>query len=431
MRAGSILLLSGIIALVVSAWMLRSADAPPEQGAGRPPFMLAVSLGSVETGDLVPQSRLAGEVRAQQQAKLAFERAGRIQKLHKHEGDSVEAGATLAELDKREALIDVESAKSKLELAQIELAKAQAGVREEEKARLEAEALALRAELEKAQLEANRAESLLEGGVTSAAERDRRNAELRAAKARLEAAEQRLREARAGTRAEDLAIARALAASAQSALQRAELELERCALRAPFAGQLVRRWRSEGDSVSSADALFELVSRGEREVIVDLPRALSLQLAAGSDVVVSEARSGATARARLDELAATLDSGTRNARAWVRLAADADARLAPGVAVDVEFSWKPLEDVLLVPSDAVRRVDGGTIVVAAEAAEGQGPAPFVARFVPVRVLGESGAMSAIEPLGAELKSGAKVVIVGVEMAFPQAPLMPRAEAGKP
>jgi hypothetical protein len=42
-----------------------------------------------------------------------------------------------------------------------------------------------------------------------------------------------------------------------------------------------------------------------------------------------------------------------------------------------------------------------------------------------------GGKSAVEPLGAELKAGMQVVVVGVEMAFPKAPLMPRAEARQP
>jgi len=431
LQVGSLVLLLGLVAAGVSVWSLRDGGAPPAQGAGRPPFMLAVSLGAVEVGDLAPKSRVAGEVRALQQARLAFERAGRVQALHHQEGEQVAAGVCLAELDPREAQLAVESARARLELAKSELSKAQAGVREEEKARLEAETVALRAELDKARLEAERAESLLEGGVASAAERDRRNAELRVAQARLEASEQRAREARAGTRLEDLAIVAALLANAQSTLQTAELELERCQLRAPFAGQLVRRWRSAGDSVSASEPIFELVGVAQREVVVDLPRSLSLQLEEGGVALVSEERSGARVSARLDRLASSLDGATRNARAWVNLPADADARLTPGAAVEVEFAWRPLTGVLLVPSDAVRRTDQGQIVVVAEASPEQGAAPFAARFVPVKLLGAMGEKSAVEPLGAELEAGMQVVVVGVEMAFPKAPLMPRAEARQP
>jgi RND family efflux transporter MFP subunit len=416
---------------MASVWLLRGEDAPQAQGAARPPFFLSVSLGSVEVGELAPHSRIAGEVRAQQHAKLSFERSGSLLKLHLEEGMPVEAGTCLAELDPREAQLDVDSAKAQLQLAQSELAKALAGVREEERARLKAEAVALGAELDKAKLEADRAESLLEGGVSSMAERDRRSAELRTAKARLEAAEHRLREAQAGTRVEDIESRRAQVAHAQSLLGTAQLELERCRLTAPFAGQLVRRWRSVGDRVAPADPVFELVGTRAREVVADLPHSLSLQLERGSAVLLREPRSRVAVPARLDELAATLDSGTRNARAWVRLPEDADRRLAPGVAVEIEFSWKPLQGVLLVPSDSVRRTDQGTIVVVADPAPTPGGAPFVARLVPVNVLGSGDGKSAVESLGGELKTGMQVVVIGVEMAFPQAPLMPRTEAKQP
>ncbi|MFM7281807.1 MAG: HlyD family secretion protein, partial [Planctomycetia bacterium] len=270
MRTGYVILLAGVLALVASFWMLRQGGTPPPQAGGRPPFQLAVSLGAVESGDLQPLSHVAGEVRAQQQARLSFERAGSLLAVHRQEGMRVEKGTSLAELDPREAQLDVDSAKAQLQLTESELAKALAGVREEERARLEAESFALRAELDKAQLEADRAESLLEGGVSSMAERDRRSAELRTAKARLEAAEHKLREARAGTRAEDIASRRAQVAVAQSLLESAQLELERCQLKAPFAGQLVRRWRSVGDRVAAADPVFELVGTQAREVVADL-----------------------------------------------------------------------------------------------------------------------------------------------------------------
>lgn len=431
MRMGSVVLVLGLGAAVAAVWLLRTGNAPAPQAGGRPPFLLAVSLATAESGDLQPLSLVAGEVRAQQQARLSFERAGTLLAIHHQEGVRVEAGASIAELDPRAAQHELDSAKAQLLLAESELAKALAGVREEERARLESEAVALRAELDKAQLEADRAESLLEGGVSSMAERDRRSAELRTAKARLEAAEHRLREARAGTRAEDIASRRAQVAVAQAVLESAQLELERCRLKAPFAGQLVRRWRSVGDRVAAADPVFEIVGTQAREVVADLPHSLSLQLQRGSPVLVREPRSRATAQAVMDELATSLDSGTRNARAWIRLPQDADARLAPGVAVEIEFAWKPLQGVLLVPSDAVRRTDQGSIVVVAEAAAEKGPAPYMARFVPVNVLGSSAGKSAVEALSGELKAGMQVVVVGAEMAFPQAPLMPRSEARQP
>jgi hypothetical protein len=52
-------------------------------------------------------------------------------------------------------------------------------------------------------------------------------------------------------------------------------------------------------------------------------------------------------------------------------------------------------------------------------------------FVPVKALGAHGGLTAIEPLGAPLEAGAKVVVVGVEMAFPDAPLLPRAPQAAP
>jgi hypothetical protein len=69
---------------------------------------------------------------------------------------------------------------------------------------------------------------------------------------------------------------------------------------------------------------------------------------------------------------------------------------------------------------------------AAEASPPRGPQPrWKSAFVPVKVLGSHGGKTAVEPLGAPLAVGQKIVVVGVEMAFPDAPLLPRAPQAAP
>ena len=90
--------------------------------------------------------------------------------------------------------------------------------------------------------------------------------------------------------------------------------------------------------------------------------------------------------------------------------------------MDVTLPWRALDNAWLVPNDALRRTEQGTVIVTANATPEAG---LKAAFVPVKVLGTAGGKTAIESLGAPLAAGQKLVVVGVEMAFPDAPLMPR------
>lgn len=433
MRSGSIVLFLGLAALGGAAWWLSRESAAAPAGGGRPPFVLPVSLAEVEQGDLRPESVLAGEVRSLQRATLAFERAGTIAGVPKQEGDRVAAGDVLAELDTREARLALAAVEAEAQLARHELAKLEAGARKEELDRLQAEVEARTAERDRARLEWQRVQALLDSGVTTRAEYDRLDAAQRAADALLAVAKHRQAEAVAGTRAEDLQIARSKVALAEARVAQANHELGLARLVAPFGGALVRRLRAAGDRVAPGDAVWELVDTSAREVVVDLPAAVAAQLARdGCDVV--EPKSGAAARVSRIVLAEAADAATRNVRAWLRLPADADARLAPGVAVDARLPWRPITGALLVPDDAVRRTEQGTLLVAAVAVEQTGEvnpkqapsAPWKGAFVPVKVLGSHGGKTAVETLGAPLAAGAKIVVVGVEMAFPDAPLLPRA-----
>ena len=421
MRAGTLVMVLGLAALGGTAWYLLREAAPAAAGGGRPPFVLPVSLAEIEQGDLRPASTLAGEVRSLQRATLAFERAGTITTLPKREGDRVAAGDVLAELDTREARLALAGAEAEATLARSELIKLEAGARKEELDRLEAEVEARTAERDRARLEWQRVQALLESGVSSRAEYDRLDAALRAAEALLAVAKHRQAEAAAGTRAEDLAVARAKVALAEARIAQAQHEVSLARLVAPFGGALVRRLRSSGDRVAPGETVWELVDTSAREVVVDLPAAIAAQLARDGCSVL-EPKSGASAQVQTIVLAEAAEATTRNVRAWLRLTTEADARLAPGVAVDVTLPWRPLTGAWLVPNDALRRTEQGTLIVTANATPEAG---LKAAFVPVKVLGSANGKTAIEAQGTPLTAGLKVVVVGVEMAFPDAPLMPR------
>ncbi len=437
MRIGWVLLVLGIGGLAFAIHQVTSGPAEGAAPPGMPPYVLPVTLATIERADFSAQLELTGSVRSRRSARLAFETRGRIVALPALEGQRVEAGALLARLKDDDLRLALAAAEANLALSRTELQKLEAGAREEEKRRLEADLAEARARAAFAAADLSRAQSLREQDVGSQAQVERLEAERLAAEARVAATQAALDQARAGTRAEDLAIARARVAVAETAVRTAGEELAKAGLRAPWNGVVVARERAEGDHVDVGDVVLELVDLDQREIVIEVPSRWAPSVRAGAAVRVrlDEAPQFALA-ARVRALVPAADERSRNFRALVDVdpGADPDLVLAPGVFARLTVDLAPIAGALVVPSDCVRMIDAGPIVVRAkpnppaEPAPGGMPAPpFGAEWVPVRVLASSGGKSAIESLGPPIAAGESVVLTGVDIAFPGAPLLPRVD----
>lgn len=424
MNGGFLALFLGLGALGAAVWWTLQ---PPtaEAVAPRPPFVLPVTTVTLATGTLRPEVALTGTVRASRRAELAFEVAGTVRELHAEEAGSVAAGAVLARLDARSAELELASARSALELARREYDLAVAGERPEEIRRLAAVLAATRAEEALAKSEVERGEKLLAERVLSQSEQDRRLAELSVAEKRRVAAEEQHARGLAGTRAEDLAIARARVDQAQARADTAAHELAKTVLVAPWAGSVVRRHVSGGDFVQSGQPVYELVDPENLEVHVDVPGRLAAELGSGARARLAEG--AATFETEVDALLAAADENARSFRAILRLTGAERGALRPGMFVEVTLLLTPLEGALLAPSDAVLEGERGSYVVRAVPAEGgQGK---VAELVPVRVLARHAGRAALAALATPLALGDELVLTGADNAFPGATLAARPAEG--
>jgi RND family efflux transporter MFP subunit len=428
-RAGGwIAMTVGLGALGLAVWWLvrpaAETAAPPP-----PPFVLPVTLCTLERGELRPRAALTGTVRAARRAELAFEVDGTLRELAAEEAQPVERGACLARLDDRDEELALAAAEAALALAQREQELLQAGEREEEKRRLEAVLAAARAEEELARSEVERGEKLLESRVISESEQDRRVAEQQVAEKRRVAAEEQHARALAGTRLEDLAIASARVDEARASVATARHELEKTRLLAPWSGRVVRRHVSSGAFVSSGDPVYELVDLDHLEIHVDVPGRLAERLGSTTTASVRVPGADEVLETELDALVPAADEAARSFRAILRLSPE-DNRLGllkPGMFLDVELLLEPVPDALLAPSDAVLSSERGPYVVRAapqSGANGAKPA-LVAELVPVRVLAQDAGRSAIEGTAAALAPGDALVLIGADNAFPGATLAPK------
>ncbi|MCP3917506.1 MAG: efflux RND transporter periplasmic adaptor subunit [bacterium] len=421
---GSLATLIGIAAVVAAVLWLRAEDSSAAPAEGRRAFQLPVTLATATEGEVRPRAQLTGTVRAPARAQLAFAVPGVLVELAVREVDRFAAGDVLARLEATEQELLVAEAEADHVLAQRELERLQAGTREEEVERLAAQRDVAVAEEALAAAEVKRGGKLFADRNVSEAELDRLEASHQAAVARTRAAEQAYLEARAGTRVEDIAIAEAKVALAAARVEQARNELKKTELRPPSGGVVLARSAAVGDYLSRGDAVLEVVDSTELQIEVEIPSRFATRLGDEPRVTVrSDDIEGLEFDTKLDAKLPVADERSRNSLGLIRLGADDSrvGRLEPGMFLRVEL-YMQAQRGCVVPADAVRTADHGSIVSLARRDEGA----VTAELVPVRVLASDGERAVVQGLTTEVRPGDEVVVTGVDLTFPGAVLLPRA-----
>jgi RND family efflux transporter MFP subunit len=249
---------------------------------------------------------------AARESRIGPEVQGTLRRVHVDEGDRVEAGALLFEIDPEPYRFALRQAEAGLDLAS-----AQRG-----------------------QVEADlvRARSLRERGIVSAHDIEK-----------LETAS---------------AVARATERQAQEALALARHRLDQTQVRAPYAGSVAARLADEGTT-----ALVQ-----PQTIVVVLQESVTLEArAAIPESQLFLVRPGDRARIRVEGLAEpietevsavgeSVDPATRTYSVRMRVP-NANGRLKAGVFASVDIAPRALRDVVLVPRDAIRSEDGASRVL--------------------------------------------------------------------
>jgi len=223
-----------------------------------------------------------------EETALAFETSGRVRRLAVTEGDRVEAGAVIAELDDELAratraarVLDVEAARSQMELVA-------APARTEDVASLAARIRAARASEALLQKNLERQRSLFDKGAVPAASVDDLQAGLDRARSEREALDSQLAALKSGARREERKTASVRTESAEAALNLEDERLERHVLRAPSAGRLLDRHVELGEVVSAGAAIATLgdTQRPYVDIFVPEPEIAAIRLGAAAELRV-------------------------------------------------------------------------------------------------------------------------------------------------
>jgi membrane fusion protein (multidrug efflux system) len=287
--------------------------AAPGCGDGKdaaPPRLPPVRVEPVRVQTLQDRIEATGELQATDHAEIAAEVAGRVTEILVPEGEFVETGTVVLEIDRERRELDLATAR-----AQLAQARASSGEQERDTRRIH---------------------ELHGRGVASDSQLDQADTALTLARARLDAAE-------------------AAAGVARRALQDSSVA-------APFAGFVGVERVSRGEFVAVGQPLFELVALDPIEVELHLPEVDSGRVALGQPVRVRVAPFPEEVfRARLSFVSPTIDPRTRTLRVKAELD-NSDGRLRPGLFAHADLGIAERAGVVMVREEAIlQRAEGAVL----------------------------------------------------------------------
>jgi len=212
--------------------------------------------------------RVSGNVEATE-VHTAAEVGGRIVELRVDEGDRIEAGAVIAQLDTEDTMLQIARMRADRATSVAQLRLLEAGSRAEDirqgRAQVDAataDAAAIDAEIKGAQLDLDRFQALLTANAGSVKQRDDAQARVDTAIARQRAAQDRVRSARevlarleAGTRPEEIQTARARVATADAQIAVLEKSVRDANVVSPISGIVTQKLVDAGEIIARGTPL--------------------------------------------------------------------------------------------------------------------------------------------------------------------------------
>jgi HlyD family secretion protein len=293
---------------------------------------LEVQTSKVDRQKIVQKVSATGKIQPKTQVKISADVSGKIKNLSVIEGQRVEKGALLVELDRERFLAAVESAEATVRSAQ-------------------ANATLVRHNVERAEKDFNRSEGLLAKGLESQAVYDAKKADLQVERARLDSVLDQVEQAKA-------------------ALKQARDDLSKTTIYAPMTGTISELSKEQGEialgSQFQADVILVIADLSEMEAQVNVDENDIVSIAAGQpaeievDALLDQKLKGVVYEIASSARAAGTGSSDQKTGFDIKIAiSDPPATLRPGMTASADIITKSNDSALSVPlqSVAVRTID--------------------------------------------------------------------------
>ena len=370
----------------------------------RPVKTMVVAAGSAATGPHFP-----GKVEASKSAELAFQVSGLLVKLPVKEGQRVAKGEVVAQLRQDEFQARLKAVQGQVDQARATLDALQAGERPEERLRREAQLRAAEAKLANAKTEFDRYGRLIKTNAVSRAEYELSETAYRVAQEEQKAALQMLE--KGGTsRKEDIDAQEAQVRTLEGRLAEANLQLKDSTLRAPYDGVIAQRFVEENQTITANKPVVTFQNVDEIDIVADVPEAAiaaDIRSPAVAQLVAEFSTApGQQFPVRIKEVAQVADPTTQTFQVRVAMKAPRGITVLPGMTATVTATYRrpgTRGNRILVPISAVYKEDTGDQV-----AWVMGPYQMVSRRV-VKMGAATGGQ--IEIVGG-LRPGERIVVAG-------------------
>ncbi|HLA75673.1 MAG TPA: efflux RND transporter periplasmic adaptor subunit [Gammaproteobacteria bacterium] len=327
----AVLVLGIILAMLL---LIRTKPVKQVQLTAMPP--VHVTVVELRGQAIHPREKVTGRLQASRKATLHFELAGQLAERHAEPGQRVEAGQVLLRLAEGDYQDALQEAGTALQQEQATIARdRQLLTLATRQAELQRQAVA-------------RFEQLGRQSMASNAQRDEAQARL----LQLQADEARLRYS------VDTAAARVQ--QREAALSRAQRNLERTRLQAPFKGVVNEVFAQPGDYVAPNVPMLDILNVEQLDLYAEVPGGIAAALQLGQQVDVrigGQHQQGEIVALQTDPNPATSSHALR-----IRLAGQV---WLPGELAQAEFALKPLHDALVVPIAAILQEEGKAYVFVA------------------------------------------------------------------
>ena len=193
---------------------------------------------------------------------------GVIQTIHVKEGQQVQQGAVLAELECNDLESALRVATAELESLQQARVRLLRGSRDEERQAAAQKSAATKAVMEQSAIQVERMEKLREATAVSKQAYEEARRDYDVAKANFEQSKRTEELVNAGPLSEEIARADADVHAAENRIKQAEDKLSKCVVRAPISGSILRVHLREGESFSTfaPRPLFSIADISGRKV---------------------------------------------------------------------------------------------------------------------------------------------------------------------
>ncbi|WP_072620468.1 efflux RND transporter periplasmic adaptor subunit [Spirulina major] len=407
---GATVLLTG----VGVGWRWWSGQQQQQTAIGQPQSQaLPVKLITLGPTMVANSTDFVGSLAAEQVVEVRPEATGRVQRIFVAAGDRVAAGARLVELKPDQAEANLASL-----LATVNSERAVENNVQSEIAALNADRIALKADVDLKMEDYKRIEFLVKEGVLSEQRLDQAKRDRDVAIATLAAIDERITAARA-----TLTQAQANRQSAQANANRAQAQLEETVVTAPFAGVVGDLAVELGDVVTDSNTLTTLTQNNVLNLSISIPTERAPELQLGQLVELVTEQGNILNTGEISFIDPNVNPAQQTLLAKARFINPGEL-LRNGQFVRARLVWRT-EPGLLVPTVAITRLAGKPFVFVAEVPTEEDEVPpdteFIARQRPVelgQIQGDAyNILSGVQP-------GDRIVVSGILNLTDGAPIMP-------